>query len=64
MWVDGERTDIDYDNDLGLITIDIPNGEHSLEAKLTNTPIRNIGNTTSVVGLLAIPIYLKRKKDK
>ena len=63
VWRDGELNEIDYDNKLGLITITLPSGEHFLEARLTDTPIRQLGNLASLVGILMIPIYLKKARS-
>ena len=38
----------------GLITFNIPKGEHIIEAKLSNTPVRKIGNIISLLGLFSI----------
>ncbi len=60
--MDGNEVIINYNNDLGLITFSVANGEHIIYAKLVNTPIRNIGNLVTLIGLIAVPIYIKRKK--
>ena len=61
--VDGKVTD-HINNDcsgerycLGLITFNLPAGEHSIEARLTDTPIRKIGNIITLVSFGVI-IYL------
>lgn len=46
---------IDYNNELGLITVELSNGRHYLKARLTNTPIRNVSNVLTVLGLFVIP---------
>lgn len=60
-WVDKEEKTINYDNKWGLITFNIEKGQHEIYAKLTNTPIRKLGNLVSLVGLVYIPFYLKKK---
>lgn len=50
--VDGKEVEINQKNDLGLITFAIDPGSHKVEAKLTNTIIRNVGNVLSMVGVL------------
>lgn len=64
VWVDGEQVLINYDNQLGLISVALSGGEHEIVVKLTNTPIRSIGNFISFAGLIAIPVFLNREKKK
>jgi len=52
VWVDGRETAIRYDNELGLITFNLPQGEHQFLAKLENTPIRNLGDILTVSSIL------------
>jgi len=51
---------------LGLVAGNIPKGEHSVEVKLVNTAVRTIGNTISLLSMLALLFigikYEKRKK--
>lgn len=54
VWVDGEKTEINHDNFLGLITFEVSPGEHQVRAKLLNTPIRTIGNLMSLIGWLGL----------
>ncbi|MDP3888638.1 MAG: 6-pyruvoyl-tetrahydropterin synthase-related protein, partial [bacterium] len=64
--IDQRKTTIDHDNFLGLITIDVPQGPHKIEARLTDTPIRKIGNFLTMVALFAFAYVgwkqLRRKK--
>ena len=64
VFVDDEEVSIDYENELGLIRFEMTKGTHKVKAKLTNTPIRSIGNVVSLVGLLAIPLYWRERKKK
>lgn len=54
VWLDGQKVNTRHDNFLGLITFEIPPGEHQVKAKLLNTPIRNLGNFLSLVGILGL----------
>lgn len=48
---------------LGLITFKVPTGQHTIKAKLTNTPVRSIGNIiTAISTLLVISLFLVSKK--
>ena len=63
-WIDGKQTFVDHNNELGLITIKVPKGEHEILARLTDTPVRKIGNILSFAGLVAVPAFLIRKKKR
>ena len=52
-----------YDDKNGIITINLPAGAHHIEARLTNTPIRIIGNLLTLI-FLPYAIYLVFKKEK
>lgn len=54
VWLDGEKTEINHDNFLGLITFKVPPGEHQIKAKLLNTPVRTLANLMSLVGFLGL----------
>ncbi len=65
VFVDSKPIDIDYKSSgLGLITIILGKGEHIINARLYNTPVRNIGNGVSLVsfGLVIILYLLQFKK--
>ncbi|OGE35126.1 hypothetical protein A3C32_02275 [Candidatus Daviesbacteria bacterium RIFCSPHIGHO2_02_FULL_41_14] len=48
---------------LGLITFKVPVGNHTIKARLTNTPIRNIGNGLTILSLLIMGgLFLKQFK--
>ncbi|MBL7036474.1 hypothetical protein ISR94_01310 [Candidatus Microgenomates bacterium] len=66
--VDGEVVD-HYNDDCrgeefcyGLITFKLPKGEHSVEAKLTNTPVRSIGNLITVASIIIL-VWLISKNE-
>jgi len=64
VWVDGERTEINHDNFLGLITFKVSPGEHQIRAQLINSPVRTIGNLMSLIGWLGLlgGLIVLRKK--
>lgn len=64
VFVDGASAPINYDNKLGLITFSLNQGSHNVKAELRNTPARIIGNTISLASIIAVPIYLKKRKRK
>ena len=59
--VDGEPVKIDSANELGLITVDVPSGQHLVEARLKDTNLRLIANLVSLIGLGALVLYRKIK---
>lgn len=46
----------------GLISIDVPQGEHEIEARLKNTPIRSIGNYLTLAGMSVLLLLMLRFK--
>lgn len=62
--VDGKKVNIDHQNELGLITIKIPKGEHQVFAKLKDTPVRFLGNLLTIIFLPASIYFILRKKHE
>lgn len=53
IFVDGKETQIDYrNNSLGLMTIILGKGNHMVEGKLFDTPIRLVANVLTVVTVI------------
>lgn len=51
IFVDGKEAKFEYkNNSLGLMTIILGEGNHSIEGKLFDTPVRSIANLLSLVG--------------
>ena len=49
---------------LGLITYKVPVGEHTISVKLTDTPVRKIGNYLSLISLVSVVgLLIIRKKN-
>jgi hypothetical protein len=67
VFVDGVKTDYSNNNKLKLIRINLSGGEHLVEAKLFDTPVRRVGNTISIVSIIlfaALMIFsIKTKKN-
>lgn len=50
IYVDGKETKVEYkNNSLGLMTFILGKGEHQVEAKLYDTPIRSLGNLITLL---------------
>lgn len=64
VYVDGKITQTKVGNDeLGRMHITIPRGNHQVQARLENTPVRTTGNMISLVSwalLLTTPIWRKK----
>ena len=60
IFVDGIDTKIEYkDNSLGLMTIILGEGNHKIEAKLFDTPVRSISNMiTSLTAVLFLLLFV------
>jgi len=57
----GKSLEYDYKNDQGLITLDLEPGDYEIEVKLKDTPIRTVSNIISIIALILIPLFLKKK---
>ena len=68
--VDGERVEQRISQPLGLIEIDVPPGEHLIEARMESTPVRTAGTIVSwamvlvVGGLLVWPVVGNRRRSR
>ena len=65
--INGEKTAIDYNNDLGLMTIGVEPGNSLIKVELHNSMVRTIGNGLSLVsifGLVGVSIWEKNKKKQ
>ena len=62
LYMDGRETQIDFKNHNGIITFDIGKGMHTVILKLTDTPIRVVGNIITILGIPAFLFLYKRYK--
>jgi len=58
LWINDQIVDFTYDNNLGLITFQIPEGDHHFYLKLTNTPDRILGDILTIIGILILFLYV------
>lgn len=58
VYVNGNKTTFSYDNEIGLMEINLPSGEYEIYAVLKNTPSRIIGNSLSTIGLLMLIYFI------
>ncbi len=66
VFVDGQEVKIDPRRDplLGRMQIDLTAGTHQVEAVFTNTPIRSVGNTVSLISwilVIGLLVYWRRR---
>ncbi|OGE32062.1 hypothetical protein A2631_03005 [Candidatus Daviesbacteria bacterium RIFCSPHIGHO2_01_FULL_44_29] len=61
--IDGQRSDLLEPDDVGLIKFNVPSGQHKIQLQFRDTPIRTIANITSLVSLVAVAIFLRRRKN-
>lgn len=62
-YLDGKTIDVYPSGALGVITLEIPNGEHQIELRFIDTPIRSVGNFLTLISLGGFTVlFLKKKK--
>ncbi len=61
-WVDGKPVDLTPCSESGLICLEIPAGEHAVILEFKDTPVRKLGKTLSLLGLLSIIVIILRLK--
>jgi hypothetical protein len=59
--VDGQRTPHRHAPPYGLITVDVPAGEHHISLRMASTPARTIGSAISLAAILVIGAGLFRE---
>jgi len=63
--VDGNKGDIDYDNELGLITLELKPGDNHVDVTFINTNIRTLANILTIFGFfLIVYMFYKSKSVK
>ncbi len=60
VYIDGKEVPIEFQdmNYRGVITYNVPPGKHSIDVRFTNTKIRLLANTISIVSLMGVCLYL------
>jgi len=54
VWIDGKEVSVTDKNKYKLITIEFPVGEHELHGRFTDTRVRTLGNTVSLLSVLTL----------
>jgi uncharacterized membrane protein YfhO len=61
-YLNGTEISIQTENGTGAMLIDIPQGDHMLELKFVDTPVRYYGKLISLLSFLALGFFLLREK--
>ncbi|MCH7951992.1 hypothetical protein IH980_04630 [Patescibacteria group bacterium] len=61
--LDGTKVIHQSDNDLKLLSVTVPSGEHTLQARFKNTPIRSLANFITLISIAFI-LLLEFKMQK
>ena len=61
--IDGRKTAFGHDADLGRLEIQLAGGEHRVEAKIEDTPIRTLSNIVSLISLGLLIKYIHAFKS-
>jgi hypothetical protein len=61
VYVNNSKVNIDYLNDLGLMTVDLPAGQSTLKARLSNTPVRAVSNLLTVISMVFLVYIVKMR---
>lgn len=48
---------------LGLVTVKVLSGDHSIRVQLADTPVRRIGNTITILSILVVFVLLSKKDE-
>jgi hypothetical protein len=64
-WTDGQAVPVYPSGELGLVTVDMPAGDHTVELRFGDTPLRRLANGLSLLSLgiwlmLALPMLRRR----
>lgn len=62
VWANDNVVLQDPPSKMGLIRFELPQGQNRVKIEFTNTPIRTLGNTISLVSLLTVAIMLSVRK--
>ena len=65
--IDGKKVAYSSEKDLRLVTVDVPAGDHTVEARFLNTPIRSLANLITAISLIPLLLstkWLKRTEKK
>lgn len=61
-WINEDEIPISIAQDLGVIRLTVPQGKYKIQGKFTRTPIRILGDSLTVIGLVIIILELRRMR--
>lgn len=62
--VNGKKTDISYNNDLGVIRLNLPKGENKVQIEFGETNVRIFADLLSIIGLVLVFFFGLLKKHE
>lgn len=62
--VDGKEVPVSYQDQIGRIAVNLEEGEHAIQGRLNNTPIRTVANAISLISLVSLFLVLYGKNKK
>jgi len=62
VYIDGVNTPFNFENYNGLITFNVNKGSHLILLKLSDTPVRTLGNVITLLGFPVFIVFLKKYK--
>lgn len=60
--IDSQKVIPSYEPKNGLLTLNVPKGNHTIDIKFMDTPVRFLGNTLSLAGFVLLGVSLVFKK--
>ncbi len=56
-FIDGKQSNIEYQNDQGIMEIQVPKGDHSVNLSFSETPIRVFADIISILSITALFVF-------
>jgi len=60
-YVDGNQSNIKYNNNQGIMELSAPNGNHIIKLSFSETPLRLFADITSILSFIILVFYLYKK---
>lgn len=59
-FIDGKESNIEYNNDHGLIELTVPKGSHLIKVSFSETPFRLFADVMTIFSLLGLIVFIRR----
>jgi hypothetical protein len=56
-WIDGRPAPVAVGSEKGTVQVPVPAGEHAIEVRFTDTPVRRVGNALSLAAALVLILF-------